>query len=78
LNWDQPKVASKNIQPKLFIELHGDDKKIYDFLQKKGKETLDNVSLELKIPIYKLSSILLNLELQGLIRPLPGKSFEVI
>jgi DNA processing protein len=30
------------------------------------------------MPIYKLSGILLNMELKGVVRPLPGKLFEAI
>ncbi len=78
LNWDQPKKSTKVIQPTLFIDLIGDEKIIYDYLQKNGKHDLDTISIENKIPIYKISSALLNLELKGLVRPLPGKLFECI
>ncbi len=78
LNWDQKKNAKKIIQRQLFIDLKGDEKIIYDYLQKTGKVLLDTISLECKIPIYKISGVLVNLELQGLVRPLPGKLFEVI
>jgi DNA processing protein len=78
LNWDQKKKNKKVIQRRLFIDLKGDEKIIYEYLLKKGKTGLDIISLDCKIPIYKISGILLNLELQGLIRPLPGKLFEAI
>lgn len=78
LNWDQPKKSTKTIQPQLFINLEGDEKIIYDYLQQHGKNSLDTLNVETKIPIYKLSSLLLELELKGLIRPLPGKIFEVV
>lgn len=77
LNWDQPKLK-KNIQPQLFTNLEGDEKTIYEYLQQKGKNSLDTLNIETKIPIYKLSSLLLELELRGLVRPLPGKIFEVV
>ncbi len=78
LNWDQLKKSTRTIQPSLFIDLAGDNKTIYDYLQKNGKNTLDTISIDTKIPIYKISSALLDLELQGLVRPLPGKLFECI
>lgn len=78
LNWDQKKSKKKVIQRQLFIDLKGDEKTIYDYLLKNGKTLLDQISLACKIPIYKISGILVNLELQGLVRPLPGKLFEVI
>jgi DNA processing protein len=78
LNWDQKKSVKKVIQRQLFINLIGDEKIIYEYLLEKGKTGLDTISLDCKIPIYKISGILLNLELQGIIRPLPGKQFEAI
>ncbi len=79
LNWDQKENTKKKlIQRQLFIDLKGNEKIIYDYLQKNGKIQLDIISLKCKIPIYKISAVLVNLELQGLVRPLPGKFFEVI
>lgn len=77
LNWDIKKKEEKPIQKQLFIELTEDEQKIYDFLQK-GKELLDIISIECDMPIFKLSGILLNMELKGIVRPLPGKFFEAI
>jgi len=77
LNWDI-KENPKNIQKQLFIELEPEEQKIYDFLQKNGKELLDIIAVQCDFPIYKMSAILLNMELKGLIRPLPGKLFESI
>lgn len=77
LNWDIEKKP-KNIQKQLFIDLEPDEQKIYDFLLKNGKELLDTIALECDFPVFKISGILLNMELKGVIRPLPGKLFEAI
>jgi len=77
LNWDI-KEKPKNIQKQLFIDLEPQEQKVYDFLQKNGKELLDIISIECDIPIFKLSGILIGMELKGVIRPLPGKLFESI
>lgn len=77
LNWDV-ESKSKPVQKQLFIELTSDEQKTYDYLQNKGKQLLDIIALECDIPVYKLSSMLLTLELKGVIRPLPGKLFEAI
>lgn len=77
LNWDIEK-ESKPVQKQLFVSLDDEEQKIYDFLLNKGKEMLDIIALECEFPIYKISSILLNMELKGVIRPLPGKLFEAI
>ncbi len=78
LNWDLVKKETKSIQPKLFLNLNEEEQSIYDFLISKEKELLDVIAIECEIPIYKVSTILLQLELQGLVRPLPGKYFEII
>jgi DNA processing protein len=77
LNWDLEK-AVKPIQKQLFVALDEDEQKIYDYLLQSGKELLDIIALKCDFPIYKISGILLNMELKGVIRPLPGKLFEAI
>ena len=77
LNWDIENKP-KTIQKQLFVELEEDEQKIYEFLLKNGKELLDTIALECSFPIYKISGILINMELKGVIRPLPGKLFEAI
>ena len=77
LNWDIENKP-KTVQKQLFVELEPDEQKIYDFLVKNGKELLDIIALQCDYPIYRISGILLNMELKGVIRPLPGKLFEAI
>ncbi len=77
LNWDV-EIKPKLIQKQLFVTLDAEEQKIYDFLQKNGKELLDIIAIECEFPIFKISGMLLNMELKGVIRPLPGKLFEAI
>ncbi len=76
LNWDLEKKP-KIVQKQLFIEMTSEEQKIHDFLMSKGKQLLDVIALECKIPIHKTATILLQMEMKGIIRPLPGKLFEV-
>jgi len=82
LNWELEQTStsnnSKTIQKQLFVSLDNDEQKIYDYLQKNGKQLLDVVAIDCEFPIFRISSILLNMELKGVIRPLPGKLFEAI
>jgi DNA processing protein len=39
---------------------------------------MDLIALKYDFPICIISGMLLNMELKGVIRPLPGKSFELI
>ena len=77
LNWDL-ESKSKSVQKQLFFELEGDEKSIYDFLKDREKAQLDSIALNCGFPTFKTAGILLNLELKGVIRPLPGKLFELI
>ncbi|MGL2988501.1 DNA-processing protein DprA [Flavobacterium sp. RSSA_27] len=77
LNWDL-KIETKSVQKQLFVSLEPEEQKIYDYLLQSGKEMLDSIAIDCQLPTFKLSSLLLNMELKGVIRPLPGKLFEAI
>ncbi|WP_396177411.1 DNA-processing protein DprA [Flavobacterium sp.] len=77
LNWDIA-ASTKAVQKQLFVDLPPDEQIIYDYLLQKGKELMDTIALDCGFPIYVLSGMLLNMELKGVIRPLPGKLFEAI
>ena len=81
LNWEiasQARNDKKVVQKQLFVTLEPDEQKVYDYLLKTGKELMDIIALRCDFPIYKISGMLLNMELKGVIRPLPGKLFEAI
>lgn len=78
LNWELQRESQKVVQKQLFVTLTDEEQIIYDYLQKTRKEMMDIIALECDFPIYRISSILLNMELKGVIRPLPGKMFEII
>ena len=77
LNWDLQQKA-KPVQTQLFVALDPDEQPVYDFLKTHGKQQLDELALGCGLPVSKTSSVLLGLELKNAVRPLPGKSFEVI
>jgi DNA processing protein len=62
LNWDPE--GSKPVQKQLFVTLDDDEQKVYDYLLKTGKELMD-IALRCEFPIYKISGMLLNMELKG-------------
>jgi len=78
LNWQLEEVNKQPVQKQLFVELDETEKVIYNYLKENEKQMLDVIAIECQIPIFKAASILLNMELKGVIRPLPGKLFEVI
>ena len=78
LNWKLESKKEKPVQKQMFVTLDDDEQRIYDYLFETGKQELDAIALACGMPIYKMSSTLLNMELKGVVRPLPGKSFEAI
>lgn len=78
MNWEPEEKKQKPVQKQLFISLEDDEQKVYDYLLKNGKEQLDLIALACEMPVFKLSSMLLTMELKGVIRPLPGKMFEAV
>ncbi len=77
LNWDLEEKKPLPKQQELFISLNKKEQKIYDYLHQKGKQVLDVIALDCAIPTYILAPVLLQMELKGLVRPLPGKLFEI-
>jgi len=78
LNWDQELRNDKS--SKVFEipnDLSREEMIVVLFLRENGSEILDVIAFKTEIPVYKLSVILLNLELRNLVVPLPGKLFEL-
>ena len=78
LGWDLDELISKPVQKRLFVEMDETEKSIYSYLQREGKQLLDRIALECNLPVFTTSSTLLQMEMKGVIRPLPGKLFEAI
>lgn len=77
LGWELEETP-KPIQTQLFVELDEDEKKIYRFLKEKEKELLDIIAIECGLPVFKVATLLMNMELKGVVRPLPGKLFQLV
>ncbi|MEM7484038.1 MAG: DNA-processing protein DprA [Bacteroidota bacterium] len=78
LGWELEKQQQPALQKQLFVELDKTEDAVYNYLQEKGKQLLDTIALECKLPIHKASSILFNMEMKGVVRALPGKLFEAV
>ena len=78
LNWQLETDVTPSIQKQLFVELNEQEKIIYNYLKENNKQQLDTIALSCNMPIFKIAGILLNMQLKGVIRPLPGKLFEHI
>ncbi|WP_420386983.1 DNA-processing protein DprA [Roseivirga sp.] len=77
LNWDleQAKPKASTVS---YDHLLPPQKKVVDILLKNGQQMhIDELSWQSEISLNQLASILLQLEFEGLIKPLPGKEYRL-
>jgi len=74
--WENTPKADA-VQSSLFIELNTDEQKIVDLLQKENELFIDQISAELKLPVSRVSTLLLNLEFKNVLIALPGKMYKL-
>jgi DNA processing protein len=76
LGW-KPAAMAAPVQKVIFAEMTENEKKAYDSLRENGDMTLDQLAIALEIPVYRLSTTLLQMELAGLITPCPGSIYRI-
>ncbi len=73
-----PSEKEKVVQSQLFVELNDDEEKIVNILRENGKIAIDILSMHAKMPVSKVSTILLKLEFAGIILSFPGKIYSAV
>lgn len=76
MGWNKGK-KQKPVQKQLFISLSGEEQKIIDLLQTKDAVHVDDILYNTGIANSQLAAVLLHLEMQGLIKALPGKQYRI-
>lgn len=76
LGW-KPAALAVPVQTVLFSGMTDSEKKIYEALKMDGDMTVDAIARLIDIPVFKLSAILLQMELAGLITPCPGSVYRI-
>jgi DNA processing protein len=76
LNW-KPEKARPPIQRTLFSELDDTERLIYELLMKEGEMTIDAICRIMSVPVYKLSSLLLQMEFKGVLKCYPGNVYRL-
>jgi DNA processing protein len=77
LNWKNEKSKAP-VQRTLFSELDENEKLIYELLVKNGEMNIDTICRSAGIPVYKLSSLLLQMEFKGLLKCYPGNLYQTV
>ncbi len=76
MNWSRD-TKPKAVQRQLFINLLPDEQKIVDVLQAKESVHADELLHNTGLTNSLLAATLLQLEMQGLIKSLPGKLYRM-
>ncbi len=71
MNWDVATAPKKSLPP---VELTREEIRVMEVLQN-GEVSIDLISYKAQVPISQLPALLINLELNGLIKPLPGNRY---
>lgn len=80
LGWDRQAVEKKHSpisKSPLLFSLPKNHQRVYEHLQRNGNKSIDELCVELSIPVFELSDILFQMELDGLIVALAGKVFSI-
>ena len=77
MGWQQ-KEKTKTQQSRLFVQLSAEEQKLIDLLKEKDSMSVDELNLKSGLSVSTVANLLLNLELQGVVRALPGKIYHFI
>ena len=77
LGWEQTKNIKAPQQKKLFIELSVDEELVVNVLKEKESVTIDDLCFACKLPMSKVSALLLTLEFSGIVKSFPGKAYRL-
>ena len=74
MNWTlkQKQTATSSVQRNLFPEVTGEEKELLQLLSRRPDIQLNILAVELNLPVSKLSVLLFELEMKGLVRCKPG------
>ena len=76
MGWSNEPVTP--VQRELFPEVSPEEEAILKMLKEKGESPIDSMGFALQMPVSKISTLLLNLELAGLVNSLPGKVYKIV
>jgi DNA processing protein len=76
-NDDKPETKRKAQQIQLFPELNPEQQRIVDVLRQMGESGQDAIAFHSGVTLSRISGVLLELELNGVLKLLPGKRYRL-
>lgn len=77
MGWDMKENKNRQTQLPLFPELSDEEQLIISTLEKEGAMQINTLTVDCDIPIYKMNSILFELEMKGFVRALAGGMYQL-
>jgi len=78
MGWEKPDTARPVEQFMLPLDLSANEQIIFNMMQQqKGAVGIDDITLHTNMPTSQIAMNLLNMEMQGYIRSLPGKMYKL-
>ncbi|MBP9636767.1 MAG: DNA-processing protein DprA, partial [Bacteroidaceae bacterium] len=80
MGWELPSknLSDAAVQGELFDDLTPDEQQIVSLLTARGDLQLNILVAEINLPVYRLSAILLDLEMKGVVKPLQGAMYHLL
>lgn len=79
MGWDQKKVKKQTtVQRSFFPDLTEEEQLIVGVLEKEGKVQINSLVVSTNIPVYKMNSLLFEMEMKGVIRVLVGGVYQLM
>ncbi|NMC40860.1 MAG: DNA-protecting protein DprA [Bacteroidales bacterium] len=77
LDW-KPQKKNPPVQRVLFSDLDDDERKIIEMLNAEEELNIDQISRRCGLPVNRLSSVILQMELKGLLKCFPGNVYKLV
>jgi len=78
LGWTTDTAVNRTVQRKLFVELDASEKIVYEQLDSSEKKMLDQIAMDCGFSVQMTVSILLQLELKGMVLSCSGKRYQAL
>lgn len=78
MGWKTERTKPGAEQKKIFLEMSPEEEKIIGLISEKGSILIDDIARLCEIPMGRVSAALLNLEFEGIVKCLPGKTYSLL
>lgn len=78
LGWEVKRLKQKVVQREMFSELDDEARQLLDFLKEHEVLSIDELGSLSQRPVSLISPLLLDLEMKGLVRCLPGSRYKIL